>query len=195
MGIEMLDGRDFSHADREGAAEIAIVNESFARRFLGAGSAAGRRFGTAADARAALEIVGVVEDSKWLSLREDPVPLYYRPFRQRPSPSAALVVHAPGRLAVVERSLHDLGRELVGRVDVAKTSFRSPPSSAERSERNECWRTYRRRWVSSPWSSSRSASMAYWRSKWLREPAGVRHSARVGCAERDDRPDRGALTP
>jgi predicted permease len=118
MGIELLEGRDFSDADREGAVEVAIVNESFARRFLEPGSATGARFGIAANASSALEIVGVVEDSRWLSLRDVPVPMYYRPFRQRPAPSATLVVHAPGKMAVAERTLQDLARAFAGRVDV-----------------------------------------------------------------------------
>jgi predicted permease len=118
MGTELLEGRDFSDADREDAAEVAIVNESFARRFLSLGPAAGRRFGIAAEAPAALEIVGVVEDSKWLGLREDPVPMYYRPFLQSAAASATLAVYAPGRVAVAERTLNDLARALEGRVDV-----------------------------------------------------------------------------
>jgi predicted permease len=118
MGIGLLEGRDFADADREGAAEVAIVNESFARRFLGPESTVGRRFGTAADARAALEIVGIVEDSKWVSLRADPVPMHYRPFRQLAASSATLAVHAPGRMAVAERTLRDVSRAIEGRVDV-----------------------------------------------------------------------------
>ncbi len=118
MGTTLLEGRDFSDADREDAAAVAIVNESFARRFLSPGPATGSRFGIAADARAALEVVGVVEDSKWLSLREDPVPMYYRPFLQSAASSATLAVYAPERMAVAERTLHDLARGLAGRVDI-----------------------------------------------------------------------------
>jgi predicted permease len=118
MGTALLEGRDFSDADREDAAAVAIVNESFARRFLNPGPAAGRRFGITADARAVLEVVGVVEDSKWLSLRADPVPMYYRPFLQGAASSATLAVYAPGRMAVAERTLHDLARALAGRVEI-----------------------------------------------------------------------------
>jgi ABC-type antimicrobial peptide transport system permease subunit len=44
--------------------------------------------------------------------------MYYRPFRQRAADSVTVAVHAPGRMAVAERTLHDLAREFAGSVDI-----------------------------------------------------------------------------
>ena len=121
LSIAFRNGRDFTEGDREGAAGVAIVNESFVRRFLGPGAAVGQRFGIAPTEIGSLEVVGVVEDSKWLSLREEPVAMYYRPFHQRATSSAVLVVRAPGRLPAAERTLLQVASTLEGRVEVTET--------------------------------------------------------------------------
>ena len=44
MGIRLVAGRDVSGADTRATASVAVVNETFARRFFGNASAIGRRF-------------------------------------------------------------------------------------------------------------------------------------------------------
>ena len=77
--IPLIAGRDFTWDDRAGAPAVAVVNETFARRFWSGSSALGRRvrYGTRL-----LEIVGVVRDSKYLTLGETTPPLIYLAFRQ-----------------------------------------------------------------------------------------------------------------
>ncbi len=70
-------GRDFTWQDREGAPAVAIVNERFARLFWN-GDAVGKRL-----KNPAVEIVGVVADSKYWTLGETISPTLYRPYRQR----------------------------------------------------------------------------------------------------------------
>jgi predicted permease len=118
MGIEVRDGRDFNEHDAEDSPQVAIVNEAFVRQFLPAGSPLGQRFGTTKGESDHLEIVGVARDSKWLSLREGSVPMYYRPIRQRSAPSATLVVSAPGVSRKTERALSELGREFRERLSM-----------------------------------------------------------------------------
>ena len=83
MGIAMMRGREFRWTDREGSAHVAIVNQAFAQRHIGDGEALGAfvRTGTAEYA----EIVGVVADTQFLSLREVPRPLVYYSYAQQPS--------------------------------------------------------------------------------------------------------------
>lgn len=84
MGASLVAGRDFTSRDDARSPLAAIVNEAFVRQFLPGRNPVGERFfrpfGTRGDE--AMEIVGVVRDSKWVSLRDDAPPMYYRPYAQ-----------------------------------------------------------------------------------------------------------------
>lgn len=94
MRIPLLGGRDFTDADRDGAPRVAIVNETFARRYLGASpaEAIGRTFSTGRGQRV-LTIVGVARDIKVHSLGESALPYYYLPVRQALNRDTGLAVH------------------------------------------------------------------------------------------------------
>jgi predicted permease len=83
MGMRMLAGRDFDGFDRNrGAPRKAIVNAAFVRRFFAGRNALGRRFGFAGAggiAKAENEIIGVVSDARYRSLREPVPPTVYHP--------------------------------------------------------------------------------------------------------------------
>jgi predicted permease len=76
--ISLLEGRDFTWHDRPGAPDVAIVNDTFARRVWN-GHAVGERV-SAFDRH--LRIVGVVRDSKYWTLGERTEPTIYLPFQQ-----------------------------------------------------------------------------------------------------------------
>jgi putative ABC transport system permease protein len=78
LGTALMAGRDFGARDTAGSPRVAIVNESFARRFFPSADPIGKTFSVARniDMRN-LEIVGVVKDSRYSSLREKPRELVY----------------------------------------------------------------------------------------------------------------------
>jgi predicted permease len=83
LGIPLLAGRDFREEDDEHAARVAIVNETFARRFFPGHSPIGERIGIGVTAEAAaIEIVGVVADSKGATVGEPAHPFAYHPYAQ-----------------------------------------------------------------------------------------------------------------
>jgi predicted permease len=83
MGIPLLLGRTLGEGDSEGAPKVAAVNEKFVREFLGEGNPIGRRFGFGGrDARADIEIIGVVGDAKFTDLRSEVPPTIYAPILQ-----------------------------------------------------------------------------------------------------------------
>jgi len=87
VGTPLLLGRDFTDADRAGAAKVAIVNETFAHDFFHGENPLGRRFGMGvAENVFDIEIVGVVKDAKYDSLRNDKLRYAYVPALQDPSP-------------------------------------------------------------------------------------------------------------
>lgn len=78
LGTQLRSGRDFTDADHQGGQSVAIVNETFARKFLGGSSPLGRAVTGIGDAP--VEIVGVAADAVYRSLR-DPIPAtVYLPF-------------------------------------------------------------------------------------------------------------------
>jgi predicted permease len=110
MGIPLRSGRDFEAGDRVGSRPVAIVNETFVRRFLPGEQPIGQsvRLGFEPDTR--YEIVGVVGDTVYTTPREGMLATMYVAMAQRkPSefwPTVLLTANtAPGIRAVVEREI------------------------------------------------------------------------------------------
>jgi predicted permease len=80
MGIPLLAGRDFQESDTAASQLVAIVNETFATRFFPRSSPIGHQIGDLHPAT----IVGVMADSKYKSVDEDPIPTAYYDQMQRP---------------------------------------------------------------------------------------------------------------
>jgi predicted permease len=92
-GIPILTGREFGEQDRENAPLVALVNQTFAHRFFGDENPIGKRFGDRGQASSGrYEIVGVVGDAKYGSVREQTRPMVFHPLRQEPA-RASYVVH------------------------------------------------------------------------------------------------------
>ena len=79
LKVPLLAGRDFRLEDNGKASRVLIVNESFARRFFDGRDPLGRRVRIHGDP---FTIVGMVKDSKYLSLSEAPQPYFYTAFDQ-----------------------------------------------------------------------------------------------------------------
>jgi predicted permease len=79
MGMRILAGRDFNWLDKP---DKAIVNQTFAIKFFHSPNPIGARFGSAGSDRVAKpssEVIGVVSDAKYRSLREPIPPTVYSP--------------------------------------------------------------------------------------------------------------------
>lgn len=84
MGIPLLAGREFTESDNRAGPKVAIVNETFARHFFPSGNPIGRKFYPGwGNVTPDIEIVGVVKDAKYSSVKQKPPRLYYTPWRQR----------------------------------------------------------------------------------------------------------------
>jgi predicted permease len=79
LQIPLVDGRDFTDRDDRQMNRVAIVNETFVKRFLAGGPALGHKFhGFGED----IIIVGVARDSKYHQLSEPATPYFYVPLAQ-----------------------------------------------------------------------------------------------------------------
>ena len=105
-GTSLLQGRDFTDADRLGSPRVAIVNQAFVRKYVKHPSALGRTFtrnGPPGKPPTPLEIVGVVEDAVYRSPREGKPPTIYLALQQSSTasgepmgPSVNIAVRAAG---------------------------------------------------------------------------------------------------
>jgi predicted permease len=78
-------GRDFDRRDRAGAARVAVINETFARKFFPKESPVGhtmRLYPGTPLAMGPIEIIGVSGDAVYSSLRDEAPPTYYMPIEQ-----------------------------------------------------------------------------------------------------------------
>ncbi len=82
MKIPLIDGRDFRASDTY--PDGAIINETFARMFLKDGHPVGRIFEKASDdgKRQHMQVIGVVRDAYYSSLRGPILPVAYVPFHE-----------------------------------------------------------------------------------------------------------------
>jgi predicted permease len=83
MEIPLMLGRAFQESENNAkAAKVAIINEAAARKYFSDGNPIGRRFGSSIETSGQLEVVGVVRDAKYDSVRDEVPPTLYVPFRQ-----------------------------------------------------------------------------------------------------------------
>ncbi len=92
MGIPLVSGREFTRADDEKAALVAVVNETMAGRYWRGKDPIGERVQVKGRW---MRVVGVAKDSKYQSVRETPKPFFYVPWRQNFSVGGGLYVRTP----------------------------------------------------------------------------------------------------
>jgi predicted permease len=85
LRMRLLAGRNFSSADLETSSGVAIVNETFSRRFFPHLNPIGRTFRMNNPGEKAFEVVGLIEDSKYQSLREGAQAVAFLPANQLPA--------------------------------------------------------------------------------------------------------------
>jgi predicted permease len=123
-GTRLLAGRAFSWHDDKSAPAVAVVNREFAGKLFGSLTNPIGRYFTLQDATR-VQVVGVVEDGKYLSITEDQQPAIFLPSVQSPSSQSYLVIRShrdPQQLAAAIRSkLHELDAGLPIDIDTWNT--------------------------------------------------------------------------
>ena len=121
VGMSFVRGRNFDARDRAGAPPVAIVNEAFAATYL-PGDAIGRRFRVRVgpgQPDIQWEVVGIVSNTKYRELREEPGPIMYFADTQEPEPGPFV--------SVLVRSDGDMNSL---RAPITQTIARAHPSIA-----------------------------------------------------------------
>jgi predicted permease len=105
MGISLLRGRDFNLQDTEDKPGVVIINDSFAKRHFPGQEVIGRRISFNGTAGPWKEIVGVVHDSKYVTLGEPPTPFIYLPLQQNHETGMTLLVRAARNSTAISAAL------------------------------------------------------------------------------------------
>jgi predicted permease len=105
-GTSLIAGRDLTWSDTDKTTPVAVVNREFARKVFGStASAIGAQF-IQGSAHTRFQVVGVVEDGKYITLTEDPKSAFFRPLLQSPSTSTWLVVRSADQPQQIAAALH-----------------------------------------------------------------------------------------
>ena len=99
LGIRLVSGRDVDARDTPQSPKVAVVSESFVKKFLGGRDPLSQSFQVEApvgDPRPAIQIIGVVADTKYTDLREPFTPVAYLAATQdaQPGPYLQMVIRA-----------------------------------------------------------------------------------------------------
>jgi len=118
-GIPLLKGRTFGLSDREGAARVVILNQSFAKKMFGDQDPIGRRIAWTGEVLKFVPIsgdwrtvVGVVGDTRDGGLDNDATATMYQPFAQEMPFFGALLVRTRGNPSTLHATAVRAIREL-----------------------------------------------------------------------------------
>jgi predicted permease len=113
MGTRIMRGRTFSGVETGTGQGSILVNETMARQFWPNESPVGKHLEVRSKD---CEIIGVVQDGRYVALREEPEPYMYLAIPQFPSADMALLAHTavdPQSLSTtVERELRSMNKDL-----------------------------------------------------------------------------------
>jgi predicted permease len=102
METAMVAGRDFNQHDTTSAPEVAIVNQEFCRKFLAGANPLGkqvRMLTGPGEEQHQYQIVGLVKNAKYASLREDTKPVVFVAENQRKEPGRGTTILVRSRMS------------------------------------------------------------------------------------------------
>jgi predicted permease len=109
MGIPLLAGREFTDTDTADRPDVAIVNDTLARRYFAGRNPVGGRIRIGPRT---MEVVGVAGDGKYSTITESPQPFMYVPVQQMYRADTVLHVKTAGDPGAIVPRLHEVFRAL-----------------------------------------------------------------------------------
>lgn len=131
VGTKMIAGRDFNQTDAPNGPLVAIVTQSFVKKFLKQHqNPIGINFRLSqaeGQPDRVYQIIGLVNDAKYLELREDFSPIVYVPQSQdkEPDQEAVVIVRSGENLSDVIASIKTAAREIHPSINLEFTIFRN----------------------------------------------------------------------
>jgi predicted permease len=112
MEIPILVGRSLTPRDNESAPKVVVINEAAAKKYFPNENPIGQRFGHSVEKNSDLEIVGVLRDVKYNSVRDAAPPTMYVPYLQARAVSAAMVVRTANNPAGATGGIREAVRQI-----------------------------------------------------------------------------------
>jgi predicted permease len=111
MEMPILAGRAFTARDDLNAPRVAVVNEAAVRKFFDGQNPLGRRFGSSPETSGEIEVVGVVRDARYNSIRDEFPATMYTPYMQGPVGGMAFEVRTAGDPAQATSAIREAVRQ------------------------------------------------------------------------------------
>jgi predicted permease len=105
-------GRGFTERDGAEAPKVVVINEAAARKYFPNENPIGRRFGTSVETSGQMEIVGVLHDVKYESVRDAPPPTMYQPYMQTRVGGAVVELRTAAAPAGVMATVREAARQI-----------------------------------------------------------------------------------
>jgi len=134
MGIPLVGGRGFTQRDTGSSQRVAVVNQTFIRRFLNGANPIGQTLRTHPEPdypSTIYQIVGVIPDTKYSSLRGEIPPMVFAPAAQFPNPRpwVAMMIQSnlPPAAAInsVKRRLAEKHPEIIAQFGTYQSQIRN----------------------------------------------------------------------
>jgi predicted permease len=112
LGIPVLRGRGFIERDDNSSPRVIVINETMARSFWPQQEVLGQSVRLGSPTNAAVQIIGVVRDTKLNSIAEEPAPYFYLPLAQNDGWQSYFLVESGVNAAVLSGSVRGEMRAL-----------------------------------------------------------------------------------
>jgi predicted permease len=112
MEIPVVLGRGFSPRDGDTAPKVVVINEAAAKKYFPNENPIGQRFGSSLENSDQLEVVGVLRDAKYNSVRDPAPPTMYVPYLQARAGSAVVEVRTAGDPVSVTSGVREAIRQI-----------------------------------------------------------------------------------
>jgi putative ABC transport system permease protein len=128
LQTRLLSGRDFDEHDAAKAPNVAIVNETFAKKFAKGANPVGMKFRVRSlgSVSTPYEVVGLVKDTKYGELREDFQPIVYTAIAQfsHRDTDAQILMRSNAPLVNLMSAVKSMANEVNPNMDISFFTFR-----------------------------------------------------------------------
>jgi predicted permease len=112
MSIPVQAGRAFTDRDTETAPKVVIINQAAAKKYFPNENPVGQRFGSSMETTSQLEVVGVVRDVKYDSVRDAAPPTMFVPYPQTRVGGGVFEVRTHGSPGAVTGGVREAVRQM-----------------------------------------------------------------------------------
>ena len=112
LGVPIIQGRGFLPTDTSTSPSVAVLNEAFAKKYLGQEPLGKRVRIKLPGGSRVVEIVGIAATGQYVSLVESPTGFLYLPLSQKPETRMALIAETDGDAAAMAGPLRELTRSI-----------------------------------------------------------------------------------